>query len=53
MLSADQANARGELDLQYPVEKVGQYALQFFWADGHRTGIYTYDFLRQLGTKEG
>ncbi len=53
VLSADQANARGELDPQYPVEKVGQYALQFFWADGHRTGIYTYEFLRQLGTIEG
>ncbi len=27
---------------------VGGYALQFFWADGHSTGIYSFDFLRRL-----
>ena len=30
------------------VEPVGRYALQFFWKDGHATGIYSYDLLRQL-----
>jgi DUF971 family protein len=30
-----------------PVEIVGNYALQFFWDDGHRTGLYTFEFLRQ------
>jgi DUF971 family protein len=25
---------------------VGSYALQFFWTDGHSTGIYTWDMLR-------
>jgi DUF971 family protein len=30
-----------------PVEMVGNYALQFMWADGHRTGIYTFELLRQ------
>lgn len=30
-------------------EIVGGYALQFFWADGHSTGIYSYEFLRKLG----
>ena len=30
------------------VELVGQYALQFEWSDGHRTGIYSFDRLRQL-----
>jgi ATP-binding protein involved in chromosome partitioning len=30
------------------VELVGQYALQFEWADGHHTGIFSFDFLRQL-----
>ncbi len=32
----------------YPttIEYVGRYALQFFWSDGHGTGIYPYDFLR-------
>jgi len=25
---------------------VGGYALQFRWADGHSTGIYSFDYLR-------
>lgn len=29
------------------VQAVGSYALQFFWNDGHNTGIYTWDYLRQ------
>jgi ATP-binding protein involved in chromosome partitioning len=29
---------------------VGRYALQFNWSDGHNTGIYKYDYLRELGT---
>lgn len=51
ILSSDQANASGELDPETPVQEVGRYALQFFWTDGHRTGIYTYPFLRELGEK--
>ncbi|MFQ5610827.1 MAG: gamma-butyrobetaine hydroxylase-like domain-containing protein [Anaerolineae bacterium] len=47
VLKPDQAAARGELRRDRPVEKVGNYALQFFWADGHSTGIYGYDLLRQ------
>ncbi|MFQ5881215.1 MAG: gamma-butyrobetaine hydroxylase-like domain-containing protein [Candidatus Methylomirabilales bacterium] len=27
---------------------VGRYALGFTWSDGHNTGIYSFDFLRQL-----
>ncbi len=30
------------------VSLVGNYALQFFWDDGHHTGIYTWEYLRQL-----
>ena len=30
-------------------EVVGGYALQLFWADGHRTGLYSFDYLRRLG----
>ena len=30
-------------------ESVGGYALQFSWADGHNTGIYSFDYLRKLG----
>lgn len=34
----------------YPtaIHYVGRYALQFVWSDGHSTGIYTYDYLRDL-----
>ena len=27
---------------------VGNYAIGLEWSDGHDTGIYTYEFLRQL-----
>jgi DUF971 family protein len=30
-------------------EVVGGYGLQPYWADGHSTGIYSYDYLRRLG----
>lgn len=30
------------------LDAVGAYALQFMWSDGHYTGIYTWDYLRQL-----
>ena len=33
-------------------EKVGHYGLRFFWKDGHKDGIYTYSFLRELGSNE-
>ncbi|OAM88285.1 DUF971 domain-containing protein [Termitidicoccus mucosus] len=29
-------------------EHVGNYALRFDFSDGHRTGIYSYDYLRDL-----
>jgi DUF971 family protein len=29
-------------------ELVGRYALQIFWNDGHSSGIYTFDYLREL-----
>lgn len=31
-------------------EGVGGYAIQMFWADGHSSGIYTFDYLRRLST---
>ena len=48
----DPADARAlvvstELRPDHPVARVGSYALQFFWADGHNTGIYTFAYLRQ------
>ena len=33
---------------QVSVSPVGNYALQFGWSDGHDTGIYTFDYLREL-----
>lgn len=30
-------------------ELVGNYAIQFVWDDGHRFGIYPWEYLRQLG----
>ena len=38
------------LNLEF-VQAVGSYALQFSWSDGHATGIYTWDYLRQAGGK--
>lgn len=29
------------------IQAVGSYALQFQWSDGHYTGIYTWEYLRQ------
>ncbi len=30
------------------IETVGGYAIQITWADGHNTGIYSWDYLIQL-----
>ena len=32
-------------------EKVGYYGLQFFFSDGHKDGIYTFDFLKNYNSK--
>lgn len=29
------------------IEPVGNYAIKIFWADGHSSGIYTYEMLRE------
>lgn len=34
-------------------EQVGNYALRFDFSDGHRTGLYTYDYLRDLADHLG
>ena len=31
------------------INTVGGYAIQPYWADGHNTGIYSYEYLRRLG----
>jgi DUF971 family protein len=30
------------------VEMVGRYAIRILWSDGHNTGLYSYDHLRQI-----
>lgn len=30
-------------------ERVGNYAIRFDFSDGHRTGLYSFDYLRKLG----
>lgn len=35
------------------VRPVGRYAIQIRWADGHDTGIYTFDYLRRMCDLEG
>jgi DUF971 family protein len=30
------------------IETVGGYAIQITWADGHNTGIYSWDYLKEL-----
>ncbi|MGP8198070.1 MAG: DUF971 domain-containing protein [Limisphaerales bacterium] len=30
------------------IEKVGGYAIQPVWADGHATGLFSFDYLRRL-----
>jgi len=32
------------------IQRVGRYAVRLVWNDGHRTGIYTFTFLRELGS---
>ena len=30
-------------------ERIGNYAIRFEFSDGHRTGLYTYELLQELG----
>jgi prepilin-type processing-associated H-X9-DG protein len=32
---------------------VGNYALNFVWADGHNTGIYAFDYLKRVAESAG
>lgn len=38
----------------YPtaIHYVGRYALQFVWSDGHSTGIYPFEYLREIAESE-
>ena len=30
------------------IEEVGHYAIRIYWSDGHSTGIYSYERLREI-----
>jgi len=32
-------------------EQVGNYAIRFDFSDGHKTGLYSYDYLRELAAR--
>jgi len=32
------------------IHYVGEYAIRFDWSDGHHTGIYPWDYLRDIST---
>ena len=34
------------------IEPVGMYAIKLVFSDGHDTGIYSWDYLRELGTRK-
>ena len=42
----DPATIPADLSLQQ-MQLVGNYALRIHWSDGHSTGLYTWDLLRQ------
>jgi len=46
-LSIVQNTAEDELSLK-EIWGVGQYAIGIKWGDGHDSGIYTFDYLREL-----
>tara|TARA_R110002072_G_scaffold284396_4_gene448617 strand:+ start:84645 stop:85040 length:396 start_codon:yes stop_codon:yes gene_type:complete len=59
--SADvQGHGKGQEVLQHGkrhvrmtgIEAVGHYAVQLTFDDGHNTGIYSWDYLYQLGTRQ-
>ena len=35
------------------MELVGNYAVRIHWSDGHSTGLYTWDRLRELSAETG
>jgi DUF971 family protein len=45
VLSASEAAAVPDLQ---DLEPVGRYAIKPVWRDGHDTGLFTYEYLREL-----
>jgi DUF971 family protein len=42
---------KGEVNIK-AIEAVGVYAVKFVFTDGHDTGIYSWDYLHDLGEKQ-
>jgi DUF971 family protein len=47
ILPVVQPQRPGKYDLK-SIAPVGSYAIQLSWGDGHATGLYSWDYLRQL-----
>ena len=47
IITSDELHATADVSEVIPV---GRYAIQIRWHDGHDTGIYTYTYLKSLGT---
>jgi DUF971 family protein len=41
--------APGKYELR-SIQQVGNYAIQIYWGDGHQTGIYSWEYLREICT---
>lgn len=48
----DPATVRTDI-LLLGAELVGRYGLSFMWSDGHKTGIFNWPLLRELGALRG
>ena len=51
-IPAKPANPAPENYIVKRIDQVGGYAIQILWGDGHNTGIYTWDYLKQLADDE-
>ena len=47
-IPAKSGNLPQEAYIVKSILQVGGYAVQITWGDGHSTGIYTWDYLKQL-----
>jgi DUF971 family protein len=45
---AKQKNLTPESYIIEKAQMVGNYAIQLFWKDGHNTGLYNWEYLRDL-----
>ena len=51
-LETDEPLAPGKHDVAVKaIEPVGMYAIKLVFSDGHDTGIYSWEYLHDLGTK--